>query len=226
MKLSLSQNLTSKVSAAFDPAAHSNIKAFYKFKSLGTSDIAAVSIWNDQTGNFNYLQSTDSEKPSYTASTGAVAFDGDDHISSSSEISLSGAFIVAIRLSVDSSISNDIMIASDTSANNFIRFDSASSVRFKIAGSASKFITLDSNIVAGQKHTVMLARNDSNENTFFLDGVAQADTEVLSGTLLIDTLGQRAGNANHFAGKIFEVQVYNTMTTDLITKVNNRLSSL
>ena len=43
MKLAFSQNLTSTVSAEFDPATHPNIKAFYKFKSLGGADISNVS---------------------------------------------------------------------------------------------------------------------------------------------------------------------------------------
>ena len=70
MKLSLSQNLTSTVSAEFDPATHPNIKAFYKFKSLGGADISNVSNWTDQTGNFDMLQATESEQPEYTASDG------------------------------------------------------------------------------------------------------------------------------------------------------------
>ena len=76
MKLSLSQNLTSTVSAEFDPATHPNIKAFYKFKSLGGADISNVSNWTDQTGNFDMLQATESEQPEYTASDGALFFDG------------------------------------------------------------------------------------------------------------------------------------------------------
>ena len=226
--LSLSNNLSLSNLNTWHPTSETSLQLFLEHKRLGhASDIASVEQWLDTSRNLaHFTQDTASEQPSYTVADGAVVFDGNDHISASSEIDLDGGFIVAIRLSIDSSISNDIMIASDTSANNFIRFDSASSVRFKIDGSASSFITLSSNLVAGQKHTVMLARDSDDVNTFYLDGVAQTDTEVLSGNLFLDTLGQRAGNHNHFAGKIYEVQIYSSYSLDLIKRVNTHLNMI
>jgi len=179
--LSLSNNLSLSNLATWHPTSETSLELFLEHKRLGhASDIASVEQWLDTSKNLtHFTQATASEQPSYTVADGAVVFDGNDHISASSEIDLDSGFIVAMRLSIDTPISQDTMIASNTSGNNFIRFDSVGTVRFKIDGSSSSFISLDSNIVAGQKHTVMLARDNDNVNTFYLDGVAQGDTEVL-----------------------------------------------
>ena len=102
MKLALSQNLTSKVSAEFDPSTHSNIKAVYKFKSLGGADISQVANWTDQTGNFDMLQATVSEQPEYTASDGAVSFDGvNESLQTATNITLDEQFTIAVRMNLE-----------------------------------------------------------------------------------------------------------------------------
>ena len=77
MKLASSISPSSIIKDEFDPSSESTIKAFYKFKSLGGSDIAQVSSWTDQTGNFNMSHSgAEGESPSYTSTDGAVTFNG------------------------------------------------------------------------------------------------------------------------------------------------------
>jgi len=226
--LSLSNKLSLNTTKAWHPTTELDLELFLEHKRLGhASDLADVTTWTDSSTQGNdFTQSTSGAKPSYTVLDGSVNFDGNDHLSCSSEIDLDGGFIVAMRMHISDPISSDTFIASDSTANNFIRFDDESLVRFKIAGSAGKFISLDSDLETDQKHTVMLARDASNVCTFYLDGVAQADTETQSGNLLLDTIGQKQGNTNHFEGKIYEVQVYSSYSLDLIKRVNTHLSMI
>ena len=231
MKLALSQNLTSTVSAVFDPATHSNIKAFYKFKSLGGADISNVANWTDQTGNFNMLQAADSEKPQYTASTGAVSFDGaNQSLQTASDISLASQFTIGVRMSLTGSINNDVVLADNTTTGHFIRIKDLDTITVRIAASTAQDFDLNSGTIQDATNfNLIVSRNDDGLIKIFFNGTEQADTNTRTGTFLIDAIGVRATDANDLEGSIFEVQIYDGVsfsTAGFITKVNNRLSSL
>tara|TARA_R100000654_G_scaffold3190_2_gene11030 strand:+ start:2711 stop:3406 length:696 start_codon:yes stop_codon:yes gene_type:complete len=231
MKLTLSQNLTSTVSAEFDPATHPNIKAFYKFKSLGGADISNVSNWTDQTGNFDMLQATDSEKPQYTASTGAVSFDGaNESLQTASDISLDEQFTIAVRLNLETPFNNDVVLADNTTTGHFIRIKDADTITVRIAGSTAQDFDLNSGAIQDATNfNLIVSRNDDGLIKIFFNGTEQTDTNTRTGTFLIDAIGVRATDANDLEGSIFEVQIYDDIsfsTAGFITKVNNRLASL
>ena len=231
MKLAFSQNLTSTVSAEFDPATHPNIKAFYKFKSLGGADISNVSNWTDQTGNFDMLQTTDSEKPQYTASTGAVSFDGaNESLQTASNITLDEQFTVAERMNLETPFNNDVVVGDNTTSGHFIRIKDSDTITVRIAGSTAQDFDLNSGTIQDATNfNLIVSRNDEGLIKIFFNGTEQTDTNTKSGTLLIDALGVRAVDANDLEGSLFEVQIYDDISFDtagFITKVNNRLASL
>jgi hypothetical protein len=231
MKLALSQNLTSIVSAEFDPATHPNIKAFYKFKSLGGADISNVSNWTDQTGNFDMLQATASEQPEYTASDGAVSFDGaNESLQTASDISLHEQFTIAVRLNLETPMSNDVVLADNTTTGHFIRIKDSDTITVRIAGSTAQDFDLNSGTIQDATNfNLIVSRNDDGLIKIFFNGTEQTDTNTRTGTFLIDAIGVRATDANDLEGAIFEVQIYDDIsfsTAGFITKVNNRLASL
>ena len=234
MKLAFSQNLTSTVSAAFNPATHPNIRAFYKFKSLGGADIAQVSSWNDQTGNFNLLQATVSEQPSYSASTGAVNFSGgNDSLESATSFGLSSSFVVAIRMNVDTTINNDVAIGSNKENGNFIRIKSSNKITLRYGNGAVTDHTLNSGTTISDSTTfnLIVSRNDDGLTKIFFDGTEQTTTKTEStvNEFVIDALGVRRIDTNDLDGAIFEVQVYDGISFDtagFITKINNHLDDL
>ena len=231
MKLSLSQNLTSTVSAEFDPATHPNIKAFYKFKSLGSSDITNVSNWTDQTGNFDMLQATTSEQPEYSSSDGAVSFDGaNESLQTASNISLDEQFTIAVRLNLETPFNNDVVLADNTTTGHFIRIKDADTITVRIAGSTAQDFDLNSGAIQDATNfNLIVSRDDDGLIKIFFNGTEQTDTNTRTGTFLIDAIGVRATDANDLEGSIFEVQIYDDIsfsTAGFITKVNNRLASL
>jgi hypothetical protein len=62
--------------------------------------------------------------------------------------------------------------------------------------------------------------------TLWKNGVAQSDTETLSGTADIDAIGVRLTDQDYLDGKIKEIQIYSSSSAALTTNVNNRLSTL
>lgn len=231
MKLALSQNLTSKVSAVFDPATHSNIKAFYKFKSLGGVDISNVANWTDQTGNFDMLQATDSEKPQYTASTGAVSFDGaNESLQTASDISLASQFTIGVRMNITGTINNDVILADNTTTGHFIRIKDSTTITIRIAASTAQDFGLNTGTIQDATNfNLIVSRDDDGLIKTFFNGTEQSDTNTRTGTFLIDAIGVRKTDANDLEGSIFEVQIYDGVsfsTAGFITKVNNRLASL
>ena len=60
----------------------------------------------------------------------------------------------------------------------------------------------------------------------YWNGVAQADTETLTGTADIDSIGVRATDANPYDGYITEIQIYEGTSAALTANVQSRLASL
>ncbi len=230
MKLGLSHNLKSKVSTGFNPFTDPNIKAFYKFKSLGGSDIEVVTAWSDQTGNFDMSQSgVEFENPRYTASDGAVTFNGSNQkLQSSSDIQLDEDFIIAIRASIEAPFDNDVLIADNTTTGHFIRVKDSTTITIRIAGSTAQDFDLNTgSILDATPFNLVISRDNDGVIKVFFNGVEQTDTNTRSGTFLLDALGVRATDANDLEGSIFEIQIYDgTSETALIQKINDRLSAL
>jgi len=225
-------NVSEDLSFRVDPATHPKIKAFYKFKSLGGSDIGAVEAWLDQTGNFNLLQADSGERPSYTASNGAVNFNGSDQsLESSTSMTLASKFTIGVRMNIDATINNDVAIGSNKEAGNFIRVKNNNRIGIRYGGSGLSEFDLDTTISDGTTFNLIVARNNSGLSKVFINGTEQSNTktEGTPSSFIVDALGVRRTDTNDLDGAVFEVQVYDGVDfneSGFISSLNSHLSNL
>ena len=205
------------------PSDETGLEAWYKNQTGITLNGSDVSAWADSSENsFDMVQATASEQPAYNG--GDIDFTAADktNLQAASEITLSGAFTVGIRLEPD--VSNVSVIGSNTTSNEFFKITSTTNLRFKTDGSQVD-MTIDSGTLITALNLVV-TRNASNLITLYLDGVAQADTETLAGTADINALGVRATDTNPYDGTISEIQIYDTESTALTANVSTYLSNI
>ena len=215
--------VSTKMLGGWQPSNETGLEAWYKYQTgiglTGTN----VRLWADSSSNsFDMLQGTVSEQPAYNA--GAIDFDASatQNLQSTSEIDLSGAFTIGIKLAAKAS--NVTVLGSNTTSNEFFKINSTTSLRFKTDGSLVD-IALDSGTFITDLYLV-ITRNASNLITLYKNGVAQADTETLAGTANIDSIGVRKTDLNPYDGTISEIQIYDTESTALTANVNTYLSNL
>jgi hypothetical protein len=215
--------VSTKMLGGWQPSNETGLEAWYKYQTGITLNGSDVSAWADSSSNsFDMLQGTASEQPAYNA--GAIDFDASatQNLQSASEIDLSGAFTIGIKLAAKAS--NVTVLGSNTTSNEFFKINSTTSLRFKTDGSLVD-ITLDSGTFLTDLYLV-ITRNASNLITLYKNGVAQADTETLAGTANIDSIGVRKTDLNPYDGTISEIQIYDTESTALTANVNTYLSNL
>ena len=215
--------VSTKMLGGWQPSNETGLKAWYKYQTGITLNGSDVSAWADSSSNsFDMVQATASEQPAYNA--GAIDFDASatQNLQSTSEIDLSGAFTIGIRLAAKSS--NVTVLGSNTTSNEFFKINSTTALRFKTDGSLVD-ITLNSGTFLTDLYLV-ITRNASNEITLYKNGVAQLDRETLAGTANIDSIGVRKTDLNPYDGTISEIQIYDTESTALTANVNTYLSNL
>ena len=215
--------VSTKMLGGWQPSNETGLEAWYKYQTGITLNGSDVSAWADSSSNsFDMVQATASEQPAYNA--GAIDFDASatQNLQSASEIDLSGAFTIGIKLGAKQS--NVTVLGSNTTSNEFFKINSTTTLRFKTDGSLVD-ITLDSGTFLTDLYLV-ITRNASNLITLYKNGVAQADTETLAGTANIDSIGVRKTDLNPYDGTISEIQIYDTESTALTANVNTYLSNL
>jgi hypothetical protein len=186
-----------------------------------------VEQWNDQSTNNNHFrQSTSSERPvnGTGANNGRITFDASnsENLDTTSQISLTDDFTIGVKLNLASG--GGVLLADNTTNGEFFRFFSTSIIRIKIDNATAIDISKDSGTFLGESYMVLTRVSDVI--TLYWNGVAQADTETLSGTADIDNLGVRKTDTNPYDGTIEEVQIYSGSSATLTADVNDRLSSL
>ena len=205
------------------PSDETNLEAWYKNQTGITLNGSDVSAWADSSENsFDMVQATASEQPAYNSGDIDFTSANTTNLQSASDITLSGAFTVGIKLEPD--VSNVTVIGSNTTTNEFFKITSTTNLRFKTDGSQVD-MAIDSGTLITALNLVV-TRNASNLITLYLDGVAQADTETLAGTADINAIGVRATDANPYDGTISEIQIYDTESTALTANVNAYLAGL
>lgn len=223
LKLGLGLSLSSiRPQGVWSPDDESSLEAWYQNAVGITLNGSDVSQWADSSSNsYDMVQATATEQPAYSA--GTLTFDsGDDNnLQTTGQISLSGAFTIGIKMH-PSSFSN-VVIADNTSSNEFIKITNSSTIRLKIDTGASDF-SLDSGTFGDDY--ILFTRNGSNLITLWKNGVAQADTETKAGTVDIDCIGVRKTDLNAYAGTIEEIQVYSSSSDALTANVNSRLGDI
>ena len=114
LKQALSLVTIKKVGGAWQPSDETGLEAWYKFNTGITLNGSDVSAWADSsTNSFNMVQATASEQPAYNS--GAIEFTAADthNLGSASDITLSSAFTIGIRLFPDL---NNVVVVGDNSA--------------------------------------------------------------------------------------------------------------
>tara|TARA_E500000305_G_C4027113_1_gene242476 strand:+ start:1473 stop:2150 length:678 start_codon:yes stop_codon:yes gene_type:complete len=207
----------------WQPSDETGLEAWYKYQSGITLNGSDVSAWADSSENsFDMVQATATEQPAYNS--GAIEFTPADthNLQSASDITLSGAFTIGIKLEPDAS--NLTVLGSNTTPNEFFKISTSTTLRFKTDGSQIE-ITLDSGSFVADLYLVV-TRNASNLITLYKNGVAQADTETLAGTADINAIGVRRTDLNPYDGTISEIQIFDTESTALTANVNTYLSNI
>ena len=227
LKLGLSLN---KIKGFWSPLNDDSLEAWWKHAELITDSGSPnfnVSQWRDQSTNNNHLvQATVSEQPTNGtgAAKGDITFDpsGTENMETSSQISLSGDFTIGVALNL--AAGGCVLLADNTANGEFFRFFSTSVIRIRIDNTTAVDITKDSGTFLGKAYMVLSRKSD--EITLYWNGVAQADTETLSGTADIDNLGVRKTDTNPYDGIISEVMIFSGANATLTANVNDRLSSI
>ena len=223
LKQALSLVSSKALGSSWQPSDETGLEAWYKNQTGITLNGSDVSAWADSSSNsIDMLQATASEQPAYNG--GDIDFTAADtqSLQSVSDITLSGAFTVGIRLEPD--VSNVAVISSNTTPNEFFKITSDTNVRFKTDNNEVD-LGIDSGTLVADL-SLVITRNASNLLTMYINGVAQSDTETLAGTADINAIGVRRTDNNPYDGTISEIQIYDTESTALTSNVNTYLSNL
>ena len=223
LKQALSLISSKALGSSWQPSDETGLEAWYKNQTGITLNGSDVSAWADSSSNsFDMVQATASEQPAYNG--GDIDFTAADtqSLQSSSDITLSGAFTVGIRLEPD--VSNVAVISSNIVPNEFFKITSDTNVRFKTDNNEVD-LGIDSGTLVADL-SLVITRNASNLLTMYINGVAQSDTETLAGTADINAIGVRRTDNNPYDGTISEIQIYDTESTALTANVNTYLSNL
>tara|TARA_R100001510_G_C7618574_1_gene180041 strand:- start:209 stop:898 length:690 start_codon:yes stop_codon:yes gene_type:complete len=228
--LSLSQKLSlnrirPQGASAWLPSDETSLEAWYRNKSGIVLNGSDVSEWRDGSSNgFNMLQSTATEQPAYNASNGELTFVAADvnNLQSTTHINLTGAYTFGIRM--HPSATGVVVVGSNTSPIEFIKIMNTSDVRIS-DGSGNIDITLDSGTFLSDM-TFVVTRNASNLTTLYINGVAQSDTETLTGSVDLDAIGVRRTDKNPYDGTISEIQIFTSESAALTANVNSYLAAL
>jgi hypothetical protein len=209
--------------AAWSPSDESSLEAWYKYKVGITLNGSDVKSWQDSaaTGLYDMVQDTETEQPAYSA--GALTFVSAnlENLQTTGQISLTGDFTLGLR--INTSTTNGAFLADNTSSNEYFKYSSSSRISFKIAGSTSNNLDLDSGTF-GDDYIVITRLSDVL--TLWKNGVAQSETSTVPGTSLIDVIGLRRPDGNAFDGTISEIQIYSSSDSILTSRINARLSTL
>ena len=97
-RLGLSINSTRPL-GKWSPDDETSLEAWYQNAVGITLNGSDVKAWADSSTNgYDMIQNTDSEQPSYSAGTLTFVAADDNNLQTAGQVSLSGAFTVAIRL--------------------------------------------------------------------------------------------------------------------------------
>ena len=223
LKQALSLVSTRALGSSWQPSDETGLEAWYKFQTGITLNGTDVSAWADSSENsFDMVQATASEQPAYNS--GDIEFTPvhTHNLGADSDITLSGAFTIGIRLNI--AAIGGIIIGDNTATGEFFKLFSSTVLRIKIDNLTAN-VELDGG--AWGDGYMIVTRNSSNVITLWWKGVQQTTaTPTLSGTANIDTIGVRREDLNPYDGTISEIQIFDTESTALTANVNTYLSNL
>lgn len=129
-----------------------------------------------------------------------------EHIVLGSQLSISGAFTLSVWANFGSL--TDAFICGD-SATDYFRLYDDNDLRLEINDIVLTF-RLDSGTYSlSTWYHIALVRSAANLMTFYVNGIAQADTETSADNLLISSLGSRDEGDFSLTGSLDEFNLYN-----------------
>ena len=223
LKLGLSL-VSTPILGGWSPDDETSLVAWYQNAVGITLNGSDVSAWADSApaGSYDMVQATATEQPAYSGGVLTFVSADKNSLQTAGQISLTADFTLGLR--INTSTTNGSFLADNTTANEFFKYSSSSRILFKIAGSSSTALDLDSGTF-GDDYIVIT--RVSNVLTLWKNGVAQTGTTpTVAGTSLIDVIGLRRVDLNGFDGTIKEVQIYSSSSAGLTANINDRLSTL
>lgn len=224
LKLGLNLSLSSiSPQGVWSPDDESSLEAWYKKNALISLNGSDVSQWGDSSSKgIDMVQATASEQPAFSG--GVLTFDASatQNLQSTGQISLSDDFTIGAKVHVASG--GVVLLGDNTSTGEFIRFSSTSQFRVRIDNTTA--VNIDKNEGTWLEDAYMVLTRSSDLITLYWKGVAQTDTETLSGTADIDAIGVRRTDLNPYDGTISEIQIFSSSSAALTSKVNDYLSTL
>ena len=223
LKLGLSLVSTPILGTDWSPDDETSLVAWYQNAVGITLNGSDVSQWDDSAtaGLYDMVQATATEQPAYSGGVLTFVSANTENLQTAGQISLTGDFTLGLR--INTSTTNGSFLADNTSSNEFFKYSSSTRILFKIAGSASTALDLDSGTF-GDDYIVITRVSDVL--TLWKNGVAQLTNPTVSGTSLIDVIGLRRTDLNGFDGTIKEIQIYSSSSANLTANINDRLAGL
>jgi hypothetical protein len=220
-------SLVTVSSAEWSPIEESSLVAWYKFNTgigLTGSDVRS---WNDSSAKGNdMVQGTLANQPAFL--DGVLTFDpdGPSFLSlSGDDIELTGDFSIGVRLNITAA--GGIIVGDNTEDGELIKVFSNNKIRIRIDNQTAVDIQLDSgSLLESESYMVITRRGGSGDMHLWWNGVKQADSEAMTGTANIDSIGVRKTDANPFDGTIREIQIYSSANDTLADNIGDSLSTL
>jgi len=223
LKLGLGLSLSSiRPQGVWSPDDEESLEAWYKNATGIVLNVSDVEVWADSSANSNDMrQTTASEQPRY--GSGTLTFDSGntENLQTTGQVTLDGAFTIGFK--ANPTAFNNVILADNTSSNEFIKYVTTSRLAIKIGGT-TKNLNLDSGTFGDDY--IVITRNGSDLITLHQNGAAQSGTVTLAGDCLIDAIGVRAVDLNPYDGTVEEVQLYSSSSSALTDNVNDRLAGI
>ena len=228
--LSLSNKLGLTTIRSWNPYKETDLEAWYRQGDWTNDGGGKATRWNDSSTNGHTMTADEEQEPSIIESDTQLEFNpesaADHHMSSSSQITLADEFIVGMVIK-PLAASASCILGDNTTSNHFIRLQSESQIKTKFGGGTLKTFDLDgSNSMTDGKCVITIARNSSDLITVYFNGTAQADTETVSQSALIDTIGVNATDVNDYQGSVYEIIMFNGYSAELVKNVNTYLNTI
>jgi len=209
----------------WNPADETSMIAWYKNKAGITLDGSGnVSEWKDSSANTNnMLQSTTSQMPSYTASTGGVVFDALDFLKAGGNIKIDNEFTVAFKIKANTYNGNILTDVTGAVGQTMVKLSDIDTL--SASNSAGLGAILNTTTGNWNDAYVVITRDSSNLICLTVNGVAQ-NCVPIPGSVLYGTLGSQAEVSDNFDGSLFELQIYDSTSQALTDNINERLLNL
>ncbi len=183
-----------------------------------------INTWFDVSPNHrHYIQTGEANMPEWNGSS--YDFDGNDAhlIQTGSAITAMDDFTIGFALSTTPSISNGVLIADNSSNQDFIRLANGEQIDIK-ADNQLRSIVLDGELPDETPYHVIIQRK-LNVIRVFINGTLQSTTASNNATkvLEINTIGVRNTLLNDYVGTMGEVIIYSCAENSVFNAMKQRL---